>query len=178
MDRLTIPDEKIDGGWRRTVIDIREVKENAMTLYWQLKKYEDTGLSPKQITELKEENERLKDISHWKGLYEEENKKLKADMRRIAKPLEISKVDSMAHTLAIDALKYQEKYRWHKVADGNLPVHSNRVLVYIKYKASEKVPPYYVANYAGGKWWYPSDREITGEARVIAWMELPVHMED
>ena len=49
MDRLTIPDENIDGGWRRTVVDARAVKENAMTLYWQLKKYEDTGLAPERI---------------------------------------------------------------------------------------------------------------------------------
>ena len=54
MERLTIPDEKIEGGVRRTVIDSREVKKNAMTIYWALKKYEDTGLDPEQIRELKE----------------------------------------------------------------------------------------------------------------------------
>lgn len=54
MERLTIPDEKIEGGVRRTVIDAREVKKNAMTIYWALKKYEDTGLTPDQIRELKE----------------------------------------------------------------------------------------------------------------------------
>lgn len=54
MERLTIPDEKIEGGVRRTVIDSREVKKNAMTIYWALKKYEDTGLDPDQIRELKE----------------------------------------------------------------------------------------------------------------------------
>lgn len=54
MERLTIPDEKIEGGVRRTVIDSRKVKENAMTIYWALKKYEDTGLTPEQIRELKE----------------------------------------------------------------------------------------------------------------------------
>lgn len=54
MERLTIPDEKIEGGVRRTVIDAREVKKNAMTIYWALKKYEDTGLTPKQIRELAE----------------------------------------------------------------------------------------------------------------------------
>lgn len=54
MERLTIPDEKIEGGVRRTVIDARKVKENAMTIYWALKKYEDTGLTPEQIAELKE----------------------------------------------------------------------------------------------------------------------------
>lgn len=67
---------------------------------------------------------------------------------------------------------------WHRVADGDLPKHANRVLVYIKYKASDRIPPHGVANYAGGKWWYPSDREITGEAQVIAWMELPGHKEE
>lgn len=54
MERLTIPDIKIDGGTRRTVIDPRKVKEYAMTIYWALKKYEDTGLTPEQITSLKE----------------------------------------------------------------------------------------------------------------------------
>lgn len=73
---------------------------------------------------------------------------------------------------AISALEYRQKHHWHKVADGDFPVNSDRVLVYIKYKASDRVPPHYIANYAGGKWWYPSDREITGEAQVIAWMPL------
>lgn len=54
MERLTIPDEKIDGGIRRTVIDARKVKEHAMTIYWALKKYEDTDLTPEQIRKLKE----------------------------------------------------------------------------------------------------------------------------
>lgn len=53
MERLTIPDKKIDGGTRRTVIDPRKVKEYAMTIYWALKKYEDTDLTPEQIMELK-----------------------------------------------------------------------------------------------------------------------------
>lgn len=54
MERLTIPDEKIDGGVRRAFIDVKAVKENAMTIYWALKKYEDTGLTPPEIMELKE----------------------------------------------------------------------------------------------------------------------------
>ena len=54
MERLTIPDEKIEGGVRRTVIDARKVKEHAMTIYWALKKYEDTDLTPEQIMGLKE----------------------------------------------------------------------------------------------------------------------------
>lgn len=54
MERLTIPDEKIEGGVRRTVIDAREVKKNAMTIYWALKKYEDTGLTPEEVMELAE----------------------------------------------------------------------------------------------------------------------------
>lgn len=54
MERLTIPDQKIGGVVRRSVIDARKVKEHAMTIYWALKKYEDTGLTPEQIRELKE----------------------------------------------------------------------------------------------------------------------------
>ena len=54
MERLTIPDEKTEGGWKRAVIDPKEVKKHAMTIYWALKKYEDTGLTPEQIRELKE----------------------------------------------------------------------------------------------------------------------------
>ena len=54
MERLTIPDKKIDGGVRRAFIDVKAVKENAMTIYWALKRYEDTGLTPEQIMELKE----------------------------------------------------------------------------------------------------------------------------
>lgn len=53
MERLTIPDEKIDGGMKRTCVDSREVKKYAMTLYWALKKYEDTGLTPDDVKMLK-----------------------------------------------------------------------------------------------------------------------------
>ena len=86
--------------------------------------------------------------------------------------------EDYAIEIAVTALEYQDKYHWHKVADGDLPKHSDRVLVYIQYKASDRIPPHYVANYAGEKWWYPSGREITGEAQVIAWMELPEYKED
>lgn len=54
MERLTIPDKKIEGGLRRSIIDTREVRKEAMTIYWALKKYEDIGLTPEQIWELKE----------------------------------------------------------------------------------------------------------------------------
>lgn len=54
MERLTIPDKKIEGGVRRAFIDTKAVKENAMTIYWALKKYEDTGLTPPEIMKLKE----------------------------------------------------------------------------------------------------------------------------
>lgn len=49
MFRLTTPDEPIEGGVRRSAVDVRKVKKQAMTLYWALKKYEDTGLTPKEI---------------------------------------------------------------------------------------------------------------------------------
>ena len=63
MERLTVPDEKIDGGLRRAIIDAREVRKEAMTIYWALKKYEDTGLTPEQIMELKE-RDTAKEILH------------------------------------------------------------------------------------------------------------------
>lgn len=53
MERLTIPDKKIPGGVRRAIIDTRAVREEAMTLYWALKKYEDTGLTPDEVEQLK-----------------------------------------------------------------------------------------------------------------------------
>lgn len=53
MERLTIPDEKIDGGMKRTCVDSREVKKHAMTLYWALKKYEDIGLTPDDVKMLR-----------------------------------------------------------------------------------------------------------------------------
>lgn len=49
MERLTMPDEHIEGGIRRAVIDARTVKEKAMIIYWALKKYEDTGLTPEDV---------------------------------------------------------------------------------------------------------------------------------
>lgn len=49
MERLTVPDKLIDGGKSRAVVDTRAVREEAMTIYWALKKYEDTGLTPEEI---------------------------------------------------------------------------------------------------------------------------------
>lgn len=54
MQRLTIPDQKMGSVVIRSIIDARKVKEHAMTIYWALKKYEDTGLTPDEIIELKE----------------------------------------------------------------------------------------------------------------------------
>lgn len=51
MDRLTIPDKPIEGGMRRTVVGCKAIKEQAMTMYWKLKAYEDTGLEPEEIRE-------------------------------------------------------------------------------------------------------------------------------
>lgn len=49
MERLTIPDEKIDERTTRmTVVDAAAVREHAMEFYWRLKDYENTGLTPKE----------------------------------------------------------------------------------------------------------------------------------
>lgn len=49
MDRLTIPDEHIEGGIRRTVIDARAVRKEAMTIYWALKNMKTPGLHRKRL---------------------------------------------------------------------------------------------------------------------------------
>lgn len=49
MERLTVPDEPIEGGMRRAIIDTGAVRGEAMKIYWALKKYEDTGLTPQEI---------------------------------------------------------------------------------------------------------------------------------
>ena len=55
MERLTIPDVRVDEHTtRRTIIDARVVREHAMDFYWRLKAYEDTGLTPKEVTAIGE----------------------------------------------------------------------------------------------------------------------------
>lgn len=50
MERLTIPDERIDEHTtRRKFIDVEAVREHAMEFYWRLKSYEDTGLVPEEV---------------------------------------------------------------------------------------------------------------------------------
>ena len=47
MERLTIPDVKVDEHTtRRTIIDASAVRERAMEIYWRLKEYEDLGFAP------------------------------------------------------------------------------------------------------------------------------------
>lgn len=69
MERLTIPDVPIEGGMRRAIIDVRTVKEQAMTLYWKLKEYEDTGLTPEQIQEIdKLYAEKCREVAELKAM--------------------------------------------------------------------------------------------------------------
>lgn len=50
MERLTIPDVRVDEHTtRRTMIDARAVKKQAMDFYWRLKAYEDMGLTTEEI---------------------------------------------------------------------------------------------------------------------------------
>ena len=54
MERLTIPDERIDEHTTiRKFIDVESVREHAMGFYWRLKAYEDTGLTPEEITAMR-----------------------------------------------------------------------------------------------------------------------------
>lgn len=57
MERLTIPDEKIDERTTRmTFVDAAAVREHAMEFYWRLKAYEDTGLTPDEIKSMQGEH--------------------------------------------------------------------------------------------------------------------------
>lgn len=54
MERMTIPDERIDEHTtRRKFIDVEAVREHAMGFYWRLKVYEDTWLTPEEITAMR-----------------------------------------------------------------------------------------------------------------------------
>ena len=54
MERLTIPDVRVDEHTtRRSVIDVAAVREHAMEFYCRLKAYEDTGLTPEEVTAAK-----------------------------------------------------------------------------------------------------------------------------
>lgn len=47
MERLTVPDVRVDEHTtRRSIIDGNAVREHAMEIYWRLKDYEDTGMTP------------------------------------------------------------------------------------------------------------------------------------
>lgn len=54
MERLTIPDVRINKHTtHRTMIDTEAVRERAIEIYWRLKSYEDTGLTPDQVLNAK-----------------------------------------------------------------------------------------------------------------------------
>ena len=53
MERLTVPDVRVDEHTtRRSIIDGNAVREHAMEIYWRLKDYEDTGLTPEEVSAL------------------------------------------------------------------------------------------------------------------------------
>ena len=54
MERRTIPDVRIDEHTtRRSMIDVEAVRSQAMEIYWRLKAYEDTGLTPEEANAAK-----------------------------------------------------------------------------------------------------------------------------
>ena len=64
MERLTIPDVKLDGNViKRTIIDSQKVKECAMEIYWRLKDVEDA---------IADEESEDYDLSHLRELVQAE----------------------------------------------------------------------------------------------------------
>lgn len=54
MERLTIPDVRVDEHTtRRSMVNGVAVREHAMEIYWRLKAYEDTGLTPEEVAAAK-----------------------------------------------------------------------------------------------------------------------------
>ena len=80
MDRLTIPDVKVDAHTtRRTMIDVEAVKERAMEIYWKLKKYEDTGLTPAEVLSMSAEWCAMMSVLNSIGSYDRLMELAKAD---------------------------------------------------------------------------------------------------
>lgn len=56
MDRLTLPDKRIDENTvLRCLVDAEAVREHAMDIYWRLKAYEDTDLTPEMVIEMRDD---------------------------------------------------------------------------------------------------------------------------
>lgn len=71
MERLTIPDEKIDERTtRRTFIDVAAVREHAMEFYWRLKDYEDTRLTSGEVRSLRGEWDAMMRVLNSIGGYD------------------------------------------------------------------------------------------------------------
>lgn len=79
MDRLTLPDKRINENtvWR-SFVDVEAVREHAMDIYWRLKAYEDTNLTPEMVIELRNDALAInKELEEYKatGLTPEDIKK-------------------------------------------------------------------------------------------------------
>ena len=80
MDRLTIPDVKLDAHTtRRTMIDGEAVRERAMEIYWRLKDYEDTGLTPAEIHSMYGEWNAMMSVLNSIGSYDRLRELAEAD---------------------------------------------------------------------------------------------------
>ena len=95
MERLTIPDEKIDERTtRRTVIDVAAVREHAMEFYWRLKAYEDTRLTPTEVHSLLGEWNAMMRVLNSIGSYDRLRELAEADKdgRLVVPPCKVGDV--------------------------------------------------------------------------------------
>ena len=129
MERLTVPDVRVDEHTtRRSIIDGNAVREHAMEIYWRLKDYEDTGLTPGDIKELldmavsktdkvlrlKEELQGAKNTAEQYAAINEtlfdSNMKLGADRKDLINELcQYCGKYKQAHEGACDGCKWREK---------------------------------------------------------------------
>ena len=127
MERLTIPDVRVDEHTtRRSMIDVAAVREHAMEIYWRLKAYEDTGLTPAEVHSMYSEWNAMMSVLNSIGSYDRLRELAEADKdgRVVVLPCKVGDTIYFAHAHSI---------LWYKVTGYEMgkasisQVHSKHV---------------------------------------------------
>lgn len=106
MERLTIPDVKIDEHTtRRTMVDVAAVREHAMEIYWRLKAYEDTGLPPAEVRSMHGEWKAMMSVLNSIGGYDRLRELAEADKAGLVVVLPCKVGDTVYKVITIQAQK-------------------------------------------------------------------------